>query len=116
MRACDRKLWVVLGVALGFACKDREGAPPAVPAPPPGHDAARPAPAAGADEGWTCTELPFPLSAPIAEASGAIWLAADGGEPASILLVGDSGTRGAYLRIDAETGGILEQGALALDR
>jgi hypothetical protein len=115
MNFSGRKRLVVLAALAGaVGCKDPEGAPPAAPAP--ARETVKPAAAAPAAprEGEGCTELPFADSAPIAEASGAIWLAAEGKDPASILLVGDSGTRGAFLRIDAETGDVLEKGTLAL--
>ena len=59
-----------------------------------------------------CEALPFALTSPVPEASGAAWLELDG-KPA-LLVVSDSGNRGAYGIIDAETGATLELGALPL--
>lgn len=56
--------------------------------------------------------LPFALTTPVPEASGAAWLELDG-KPA-LLVVSDSGNHGAYVIVDAETGATLESGALPL--
>lgn len=58
-----------------------------------------------------CTPQPFALSADLAEASGATMLS-DG----SIMVVGDSGTNGSFVRLNATTGDLLSRGQLALDR
>ncbi|MBL4633032.1 MAG: hypothetical protein JKY56_04125, partial [Kofleriaceae bacterium] len=60
---------------------------------------------------WVCVVQPFAKSIDIAEASGAVVL--DSGK---IMVVGDSGTNGSYLLLDAETGDELESGRLPLDR
>ncbi len=57
-----------------------------------------------------CTRQPFASKIDIAEASGATWMA-DG----TLLVIGDSGTNGAFLRLSAETGVILSRGNLPLD-
>jgi hypothetical protein len=45
-----------------------------------------------------------------------VWIPAEEGSRASILVVGDSGTSGAFVRVDAETGEVVEKGKLALDK
>ena len=58
----------------------------------------------------SCTAQPFASSVDLAEASGATLLA-DG----SIMVVGDSGTNGAYVRLDPRSGEVLSEGKLKLD-
>lgn len=58
-----------------------------------------------------CVRQPFAETLPIAEASGAVWLARDGGV---VLVVADSGHDGDYLVIDDADGRILERGQLPL--
>ena len=80
---------------------------PATPAPgQPGASAAAPRPA--------CTRQPFASPLPLAEASGATYLP----DPATpvLLVVGDSGTRGAYLELALETGEVVASGRLPLGR
>ncbi len=50
------------------------------------------------------------------EASGAVWVEASFGLPAHVVVVGDSGTRGAFAIIDAGSGAGLATGRLPLDR
>lgn len=71
-----------------------------------------PAPAAGSAERDRCEALPFAKSASVPEASGAAWLTLDG-KPA-LVIVSDSGNRGAYEIVDAETGESRETGTLPL--
>ena len=59
-----------------------------------------------------CTQLPFAGSAPVPEASGAAWLTINGAP--ALLVISDSGNRGAYAIIDPETGATTETGALPL--
>jgi hypothetical protein len=59
-----------------------------------------------------CERLPFADTVPVAEASGAAAMTVDG--RAVVLVVGDSGTGGAYILVDAETGALVESGALPL--
>lgn len=80
------------------------------PAPAPASRPAASAPAAAA--GWTCEQLPFELTTPVPEASGAAWLTIDGKRV--LVVVGDSGQHGAYGLIDPDTGKTLEQGRLPL--
>jgi hypothetical protein len=70
--------------------------------------------AAPADDAPGCEALPFALTTPVPEASGAAWLELNG-KPA-LLVVSDSGNHGAYVIIDPETGATLESGALPLSR
>lgn len=69
------------------------------------------APEAGAAAIGPCERLPFAETVPVPEASGAQWLARDGGV---ILVVGDSGHHGAYAIISADDGRVLERGKLPL--
>jgi hypothetical protein len=98
----------LIGTALlaGVACKSKESSkskpstrPPVKAAP---IDAAAPA----------CVDQRFPVTLPIAEASGAVYVA---GPRPTILVVGDSGTRGQLLEIAADTGKVLFSGRLPLD-
>ncbi len=66
------------------------------------------------DEAVPCQVMPFAPQLPVAEASGAVYVPGTAGQPAFVLVVGDSGTRGEYARIDAETGSVLEHGHLPL--
>lgn len=86
----------VLALAL-VACNGSRRETPPAPAPAP----AEAAPVA-------CERLPFASKVDVAEASGAVVL--DEG----VLVVGDSGTNGAYVIVDRETGEERERGALPL--
>ena len=70
------------------------------------------APEGGESKDGSCQRLPFADSVPVAEASGAAALTIDG--RAAVLVVGDSGTHGAYVLVDAATGDVLESGTLPL--
>lgn len=68
----------------------------------------------GAEAGAVeCEAMAFAESVDLAEASGAVYLP---GDPPILVVVGDSGTRGAYAVLDADTGATLATGKLALDR
>lgn len=62
---------------------------------------------------WRCTSKPFASPLPVAEASGAVYLAAAGRAPV-VLVVGDSGNRGQYVELDAVTGEVVAAGHLPL--
>lgn len=72
------------------------------------------APPAAPGAGPTCTRQAFASPLPLAEASGATYLAHP--ETPVLLLVGDSGTRGAFLELDPATGAVLASGRLPLGR
>jgi hypothetical protein len=111
VRRCEALVFV-LGLA---ACSGkREGAKhePALVAL--GSGSAGSAVPAAAEGSGSCSELPFAASTPVPEASGAAWLEL-GGKPA-LLVVSDSGNKGAYAIIDAETGDTKEQGSLPLGK
>jgi hypothetical protein len=59
-----------------------------------------------------CKAVPFAVSTPVPEASGAAWLTLEG-KPA-LVVVSDSGNDGAYAIVDPETGETREQGKLPL--
>jgi outer membrane protein assembly factor BamB len=59
-----------------------------------------------------CEPLPFALSTPVPEASGAAWLEIDG-KP-ELVVVSDSGNHGAYGIVDPGTGATIETGTLPL--
>ncbi|HSD87231.1 MAG TPA: hypothetical protein VLB44_06940 [Kofleriaceae bacterium] len=59
-----------------------------------------------------CQPLPFEASTPVPEASAAAWIEIEG-KPV-LVVVGDSGNKGAYGIVDAETGTTIEQGTLPL--
>ena len=71
-----------------------------------------PAPTARSAESERCQALPFAESAPVPEASGAAWLTLEG-KPA-LIVASDSGHKGAYSIVDAETGETRESGKLPL--
>ena len=62
----------------------------------------------------TCTRQAFDSPLPLAEASGATYLPHP--ETPVLLVVGDSGTRGAFLEVDPATGAVLARGKLPLGR
>lgn len=64
------------------------------------------------DSDLRCRGERFADTVPLAEASGAVYV--DGDEP-YVLVVGDSGTRGAAVRLDPVTGEVLEKLKLPLD-
>jgi hypothetical protein len=97
------------------------------PSSSPGASQADPAggaaPAAGSDEAFAppaprpsaspgCEQMPFAPTTPVPEASGAAWLTLDG-KPA-LLVISDSGNRGAYGLLDPTTGTTFETGTLPL--
>ena len=89
----------LLGILLGCDPK------PDVPANQPGSASAAPKPV-------ECTDLPFAQTSPVPEASGAAWLEV-GGKPA-LFVISDSGNKGKYVIVDADTGSTLEEGVLPL--
>lgn len=97
----------VPALALALACQ-AEGRPLTSRGEPP---PAAP-PLAPAAPGAVCQPVPFAEALPIAEASGAAWLDIDGARV--LLVVADSGHRGEYLLVDAETGAVRERGRLPL--
>jgi hypothetical protein len=62
-----------------------------------------------------CEEAAFVEAIDLPEASGAVWVEASFGLPAHIVVIGDSGTHGAFVVVD-EGGTQLARGALPLDR
>lgn len=69
-----------------------------------------PADASTARAPSSCTAQPFAASVDLAEASGATVL-----EDGSIMVIGDSGTNGSFVRLDATSGEMLSRGTLPLD-
>lgn len=61
-----------------------------------------------------CTRRAFAETVEVREASGAVWVEASFGLPAHLVVVGDSGTRGAFAVVDAGTGALLGKGNLPL--
>lgn len=98
------------GTTTGRAERSERGSAPSAPsAPAPTVDAAAPLTPTAAPE---CEQLPFAVSTPVPEASGAAWLAIDG--KLVLVVVGDSGNHGAYGLVDPETGATTETGTLPL--
>ena len=91
---------------------------PATPAGPPPAATDTPGPPAATDTpagaGPTCTRQAFASPLPLAEASGATYLAHP--ETPVLLVAGDSGTGGAFLELDPATGAVLASGRLPLGR
>ena len=88
--------------------------PAAVPRPPDtaaeGSAKADDADDAKDAEDLHCKRQPFASKIPIAEASGATWM-----PDTSLLVIGDSGTDGAFLRLNSADGSVLTKGKLPLD-
>lgn len=61
-----------------------------------------------------CARRAFAESVDVREASGAVWVPASYGLPAHVVVVGDSGTKGAFAVVDAEQGQLLGRGNLPL--
>lgn len=100
-----RAPWLLLSLLAGCG----RGDPAPAPAPPPVETSA----AVGApDAGAGCVEQPFAAEIEVPEASGAGWLEVDGA--AALVVVGDSGRRGAYAVVDPATGAVRERGLLPL--
>lgn len=93
--------------------QDTAPAQPTAEADPPA-PAAAPASGPAAAARPTCTRQPFASPLDLAEASGATYL--PDAETPVLLVVGDSGTRGAFLELDLETGKTLASGRLPLGR
>jgi hypothetical protein len=94
--------WIAL---VAVACGRSEGGGPAPEARAPASD-----PEAVAAP--PCQAQAFADELALPEASAATWLEVDGAP--AILVVGDSGTRGAYALIDPTSGAVRERGALPL--
>lgn len=104
-------------LALILACQ-AEGRPLTVrgePAPAAPQAAVAPAaPQTATGTASKCQPVPFAESLPIPEASGAVWLEIDGTR--ALLVVADSGHRGEYVLVDAQTGAVRERGHLPLGK
>ena len=61
-----------------------------------------------------CTAREFAETVDVKEASGAVWVAESFGLPAHVVVVGDSGTKGAFAVVDAASGALLGKGSLPL--
>lgn len=97
------RVWLV---ALLVACKSAGPSQPATgsgSAPTVTPDAAVPI---------ACTALPFAETTSVPEASGAAWIDIDG--TPQLVVISDSGNRGAYGIVDPETGATSETGRLPL--
>lgn len=91
-----------------------EATPEATPAPAPPAQAAAPAQASAPATRVSCMRQEFASPLPLAEASGATYLPDP--ETPVLLVVGDSGTRGAFIELDLATGKVLATGRLPLGR
>lgn len=60
----------------------------------------------------SCSKVSYAMKIDLPEASGATYLP---GDTPSVLVVGDSGTQGEYVRLDASTGDLIATGKLPLD-
>ncbi len=92
-------------------------APPAVDSKVPNEPNARPSPGGGKapQAAATCRPTTFAKTIPIQEASGAAYIPATTTSPATIVVIGDSGTRGSFLELDPRSGAVLRRGNLPLD-
>ena len=61
-----------------------------------------------------CSPRAFAETVDVREASGAAWVPESFGLPAHVVVVGDSGTKGAYAIVDAESGALIGKGNLPL--
>ncbi|HEX7841179.1 MAG TPA: hypothetical protein VF469_27060 [Kofleriaceae bacterium] len=100
-----RCAWAVLAIVAGCG---KGGDPPPAPALSPAAGSG----SAAKDASPACEALPFAVSTPVPEASGAAWLTIDG-KPV-LVVVGDSGNHGAYGVVDPDTGATTETGLLPL--
>lgn len=115
MRRCEASVVALGGFLVLGACSGKHEVARREPAPvEPGSAGSASAVPAAADHTSACSELPFAGSTPVPEASGAAWMDL-AGKPA-LLVVSDSGNKGAYSIIDAETGDTKEQGSLPLGK
>lgn len=103
----------LLAIGVGGNCDNsRDASRAAVPSRPSAPAAAAAtAPAIEAATEPRCRLLPFAASSPVAEASGAVVLA-----EGVIVVVGDSGTGGAFAVVSADRGETLQVGALPLGK
>lgn len=100
----------VVLVGLAAACGSQASEPPPADEPAP---AAAPRRAPVAIE--CARSARFAASIPLPEASGAVHVPASADSPAHLLVVADSGNRGAFLELDPDTGEVVGEGALPLD-
>jgi hypothetical protein len=103
-----RLVWLVVVAACGRSA-DGPAAAPAASASP-ARAVTVTVPQTPAEPG--CEELPFAASTPVPEASGAAWLTIDGA--LALVVISDSGNRGAYGIVDPDSGETREQGMLPL--
>src|SRR5687767_12647529 len=61
-----------------------------------------------------CTARKFAETVDVREASGAVWVPESFGLAAHVVVVGDSGTKGAFAIVDAESGALIGKGNLPL--
>lgn len=112
-----RAVLVVLSVGLLLVSCDKpsendepvSSAPAGDQAPPSTRTATDAAP--GLRQAMTCERQPFASFVDLPEASGATLLDED-----TLLIVGDSGTSGSYVVLDADTGDVRSRGKLELDK
>jgi hypothetical protein len=97
--------WMPIALVVLAACSEKDTGPG-----PRATDSERPA----SDEAAGCTAKAFAEAVDLREASGAVWVPASFGLPAHLLVVGDSGTKGAFAIVAADTGELLGKGALPL--
>ena len=104
---------IVVAGGCGKAAGDRAPEPvPAAPAPPAVPPAAAGDPWAAPAAASKCPAQPFADELDLPEASAATWLVVDG-KPA-LMVVADSGNRGAYRLVDPGDGSVRERGELPL--
>jgi hypothetical protein len=109
---------VLLGL-LAAACGSRSSEPPP-PDPPAGEpavdlrDLLTSPPRSDASVECVRQER-FAATIPLPEASGAVHVPEASDAPAHLLVISDSGNRGAYVELDPDTGEVLARGALPLD-
>src|SRR6185503_15547848 len=94
-------------VAAAAACGGRKEPAPQVP-----KDATVVAPAPADAGALACEQLAWAETISVPEASGSALMALDGAE--GLIVVGDSGNKGAYVIVDPETGAEKESGKLPL--
>ena len=106
--------WLPVVVMVLVGCSEEKGTSTGDRGPGTGNGKGKTEEKEEKEEKAGCTARKFAETVDVREASGAVWVPASFGLAAHVVVVGDSGTRGAFALIDAETGGLLGTGNLPL--
>lgn len=108
-----RRWRLYIGLFLLVACREAEtgGTISSGVSVPPAEPSVQSTPVPTRTKELSCSRAPFATAANVPEASGTAWLPSQ----RRLLVVGDSGTNGAFVLLDAETGETKGVGRLPLD-